>query len=381
MTEHSIGVALVGAGVIGRNHAAAIGRHPRLRVVAVVDVDPAARAALAGETGAAGYATLPGALADPAVELVAVCTPSGLHVAGAEAALAAGRHVLVEKPVDVALGPARRLAAAADAAAARGIVTTVVSQHRFDPASVAVADAVAAGRFGTITSAVASVAWWRAQAYYDSAGWRGTWALDGGGALANQGVHTADLLLWLLGEPVEVYARTGLLAHHGVEVEDVAVATVAFASGALAVLHATTAAYPGLAVRLSVHGSHGSAVLHDDQLEYFHAEDRDAGGDANQAAEVVAAEEIRGNAKVDDAFVVGHLRQYDDVVEAITNGRTPGVTVHHALLALALVRAVYVSAALGRPVAMADVLAGVYDDTPVRVAGARTTIETEKAGQ
>jgi len=369
-----MGVAIVGAGIIGRNHAAAIGRLPALRVVAVVDPDVAARDALAAATGATGYTTLPEALADPAVGLVAICTPSGLHAADAVLALAAGRHVLVEKPVDVTLQPARQLLAAAREAAGRGLVTSVISQHRFDPASVAVAEAVAAGRFGVLTSAVASVAWWRGQAYYDSAGWRGTWTLDGGGALANQGVHTVDLLLWLMGEPVEVYAHTGRVAHDGIEVEDVAVATVTFASGALAVLHATTAAYPGLAVRLSVYGSQGSAVVHDDQLEFFWADGdgvaaglRGTGESVDQSAEVVAPEDIRGNPKVAEPFVVGHLRQYEDMLAAIETGREPGVTVGDALLALAMVRAVYVSATIGRPVAMADVLAGAYDTEPVRV--------------
>ncbi len=374
MTD-SMGVAIVGAGVIGRNHALAIERLPGLHVVAVVDPDIAARDALAASTGSTGYATLPEALADPAVGFVAICTPSGLHAADAELALAAGKHVLVEKPVDVTLEPARSLLVAAREAAGRGLVTSVISQHRFDPASVAVAKAVAAGRFGHLTSAVASVAWWRGQEYYDSAGWRGTWTLDGGGALANQGVHTVDLLLWFMGEPVEVYAHTGRVAHQGIEVEDVAVATVTFASGALAVLHATTAAYPGLSVRLSVYGAQGSAVIHDDQVEFFYAGgdgvaagSRGTGESVDQSAEVVAPQEIRGNAKVADPFVVGHLRQYEDVLDAIATGRSPGVRVEDALQALALVRAVYVSATLGRPVLMADVLAGEYDKEPVRVA-------------
>ena len=276
-----IGVAVVGAGIIGRNHAAAILRHPRLRVAAVVDPDESARTALVDTLGgdAAQFGTLTAALAaDAGIDLVAICTPSGLHAEDAELALTAGRHVFVEKPLDVSLPGARRLARLAARAEQRGLVVTVVSQHRFDPASVAVAGALAAGRLGRLTSAVASIAWWRGQDYYDSASWRGTWALDGGGALMNQGVHTVDLLVWLLGQPIEVFAYTGRLAHEGIEVEDVAVATIRFASGALCVLHATTAAYPGTAVRLAVHGDRGTAVLHDDQLEYFHAAG-DGGGD------------------------------------------------------------------------------------------------------
>ena len=232
---------------------------------------------------------------------------------------------------------------------------------------------------GRITSAVATVPWWRGQDYYDSAQWRGTWALDGGGALMNQGVHTVDLLVWLLGRPLEVFAHTAVLAHKGIEVEDVATATIRFASGALAVLHATTAAYPGLAVRLQIHGSEGSAVLHDDQLEYFHVAGQGTGETAgpyggsepdNQATSVVPPSEIRGNPKPADAFIAGHLRQYEEVVEAMESGRPPAVTAQDGLMALALVHAVYVSATLRRPVEISALLAGDYDDVVLSINGA-----------
>lgn len=397
MTGTPIDVAVVGAGVIGQNHAAAVLRHPRLRLAAVIDPVRPAREKLAerfarewgGTTGGATqggatqggaarpagppaeFDTLSAALANgPAIDLVAVCTPTGLHADVAEEALAADRHVLIEKPVDVSLARARRLAALAAQAEARGVLSTVVSQHRFDPASEAVARAVREGRLGRLTSAVASVAWWRAQSYYDSAAWRGTWALDGGGALMNQGVHTVDLLAWLLGRPVEVYAHTGRLAHEAIEVEDVAVATVRFDSGALAVLHATTAAYPGLSVRLQVHGSAGSAVLHDDQLEYFHAAAEGTGATGgplggaepeNQAPQVVPAEDLRGTRKPDDAFVLGHLRQYEDVVRALDERRPPAISLADGLTAMAIVHAVYLSAHLRRPVDVGEVLDGGYD--------------------
>jgi predicted dehydrogenase len=360
----SIPVAIVGCGIIGANHSDAILRHPRLRVAAVVDPDPAARRRLATRVAGANggppaeFPTLTAALAGGRIGLVAICTPTGTHGDLAAEALAAGAHVVVEKPLEATLPRARLLAAAAAAAAARSQVCSVISQHRFDPASVVVAEAVAAGHFGRVTSAVASVAWWRGQEYYDSADWRGTWALDGGGATMNQGIHTVDLLLWLLGEPVEVFAHTGRLAHDRIEVEDVAVATVRLASGALAVLHATTAAYPGLAVRLQVHGTRGSAVIHDDQLEYFHAAD---GVDA-----ALPPGDRRGASKPADSFVVGHLRQYEDVVAATDEGRPPAVGVDAALCALATVHAVYLSASLGRPVAVPDVLDGRYDDQPIR---------------
>jgi predicted dehydrogenase len=281
---------------------------------------------------------------------------------------------VVEKPVDVSVAAGRDVAEAA--ARHPGLVAAVISQHRFDPASVAVHEAVTRGELGRVTSAVATVSWWRSQGYYDSGDWRGTWALDGGGALMNQGVHTVDLLLWFLGRPIDVVAHTALLAHERVEVEDTVAAVVRFESGALATLHATTAAYPGLTVRLQVMGDAGSAVVDNDRLYYFHSAHRSTapaagdagvgptrgvGGDGNQAAEVLSTEETGrrvGGGPGTSAMFDPHHRQYRDILEAIRTGRAPGVTVADALLALATVQAVYESARTGAPVLIADVLDG-----------------------
>lgn len=355
-------VIIVGAGIIGYNHASALLRRPHVTITDVVDSDPGALDKFAGwldEQGAprpALHASLEPALRVNRGALVVICTPSGTHTTLAATALAAGHHVVVEKPLDASLPAGRELARLADAAAVRGQVFSVISQHRFDPASAAIAAAVAAGDFGTLTSAVASVAWWRSQDYYDSAGWRGTWSLDGGGATMNQGVHTVDLLLWFLGRPIEVFAYTRTLAHERIQVEDTAVATIRFVNGAVAVLHATTAAFPGLAVRLQVHGTTGSAIIHDDQLEYFQTPTHPT------AESVVPASELRGAAKDPDGFVVGHVRQYSDILAAIESGRTPAVTAAEALLALAVVKALYLSSHLSQPIDIDGVLAGTYDN-------------------
>ena len=364
--------AVVGCGMIGWHHAEVICRGAGMRLGALVDVVPERAEAVADhvvqECGAPRPAVLTSvedALAD--VDAVAVCVPSGLHADIAVAALSAGRHTIIEKPIDVTVAAARRVAAAA-AAAPAGVLTAVISQHRYDPGSRVVHEAITAGRLGRITSAVASLSWWRGQDYYDSGDWRGTWALDGGGALMNQGVHTLDLLLWFLGRPVQVFARAGLLAHERVEVEDTLVATVEFESGALATLHATTAAYPGVSARLQVHGTRGSAVLDNDELVYFHAAgDGDAvdpygsAGSGNQAEAELAA--VGGGAELD--LVSAQSRQYTDVLAAFAEGRAPLVGVEQATLALATVRAVYTSADTGRPVRLDDVLAPTNDSNEV----------------
>ncbi|WP_157156876.1 Gfo/Idh/MocA family protein [Diaminobutyricimonas sp. LJ205] len=370
-----LGVVLVGAGMIAKVHARVIVAHPALKLLGIADHASASAVALADfvETELESerptlYVGVAGALADPAVDVVVVTTPSGSHVAIAEQAVLAGKHVVIEKPVDVHLSRARRIAELADDARRQGKLVTVISQNRFAPAIVAVKNAIDSGRFGRVTSATATVAWWRGQDYYDSGDWRGTWEFDGGGALMNQGVHTVDLLLHLLGTPVDVFGYSGRLAHERIEVEDVAAAVIRFENGALATLLATTNAFPENATRLQVHGSTGSAFLQDGRLEFFHADDAHVEGEprgfgrlGNQAALEVPEHDLPGAPPQDDLFP-GHLRQYEDIIDAILTGREPGVTVAQATDALALVHAVYVSQTTGKPVRFADVLGGAYDE-------------------
>jgi UDP-N-acetyl-2-amino-2-deoxyglucuronate dehydrogenase len=385
VVENQTRVLIVGCGIIGKHHATVLSRHPSFVVTALVDTVPSAAEA-AAEVVVSENAPRPqlfdsigAALASGSVDLVAICTPSGVHVAQAEEVLAAGVHVVIEKPLDVSVELGRRFAERAAEAERRGVLVSVISQHRFDPANAAVREAVAGSRFGRVTSAVASMAWYRSQQYYDQGDWRGTWALDGGGAVMNQGVHTVDLLRWFLGRPVEIFAHTAQLAHSRIEIEDTATATVRFESGALAVIHATTAAFPGLTTRIQVHGSAGSAIVNADQLEYFfsatdaerfgtHGFSAHAGAVVeNNAADVVPAEHLTSAPKPPDNFIQGHARQYDDIAAALRDHRPPGVTVEEALLSLTLVRSLYLSATLGQPVRFDDVLDGKYDGVTTEV--------------
>ncbi|TWD84147.1 putative dehydrogenase [Kribbella amoyensis] len=353
MADPTHQVAIVGCGIIGRTHADTLAARPGATVTALVDGDRAARAALALRLKEAGqpepkvFDDLTSALGAADVSLVAICTPSGTHAVLAEQALNEGKHVVIEKPLDVDLPRARRLGAAVTRAGKYGAVASVISQRRFDPSALRVAEAIRAGRFGQITSAVATLAWWRSDEYYASAGWRGTWAQDGGGALMNQGVHTVDLLLWFLGRPATIQAQALRAAHHEIEVEDTVVATLAFESGAVATLHATTAAYPGGRTRISVHGTQGGAELENQQLRRFNAD-----GNADDLP-------------VEPSTTGGHDAQYADIFDVISNDKQPAVTVHDAIEALATIRAVYVASRLQRPVKYLDVLEGRYDDVDV----------------
>ncbi|CAI9405466.1 Gfo/Idh/MocA family protein [Aestuariimicrobium sp. T2.26MG-19.2B] len=347
-------VALVGTGFIASVHADAILAARGLELACVVQRTPR-DPAWGDRYGVPTFRALPEAARAVSFELVAVTVPTGAHVAVAIEALDLDKHVVVEKPADITLERIDTLLAAEEAA---GRTVSVISQHRFDPATSLVAELIDAGSLGRITSAIASTPWWRPQSYFDGSDWRGTWQHDGGGALINQGIHALDELVHLLGRPVEVFAWTATLAHH-IEVEDTAVGVVRFESGALAALHATTAANPGLNVSLSVMGSEGSALIENHRLRYLHRS-----GQAEDDPEV-RERPMSSTNQLDDLPVglreavlreeplrVGHTRQYEAIADALTGlgageGVRPPVPLVEHRSSLALVLGLYRSARTG----------------------------------
>ena len=257
---------IVGAGVIGPTHAEAIAGLPDAELVAVADNGHERAETLAEQYGITAYANLRQMLGHEELDVVNICTPSGLHGEQACQVMRSGRHVIVEKPMEINLAAIDEMLSVQQET---GVKLAVISQHRFDPASRQVHDLVEQKALGRLVLGNAQVPWWRSQAYYDSGAWRGTWALDGGGVLMNQSIHSIDLLQWLMGPVKSVCAHTDTLAHR-IETEDVAVAVLRFASGALGTIGATTAAYPGITTRVEVFGDRGSAVLEDDLLTYLH---------------------------------------------------------------------------------------------------------------
>ncbi|HZB10369.1 MAG TPA: Gfo/Idh/MocA family oxidoreductase [Rubrobacter sp.] len=358
MTVEKLRFGILGCGVIGPHHAKAIAGLQSAELVAVADVVPELAEELAEENRCSHYASLDEMLSGVDLDAVCICTPTGMHAEGAITALEAGKHVVIEKPVDVTLEAADRLIEVQHATGGR---VAVVSQHRFDAATQAVHEALARGEFGRLTSGSADVRWWRSQSYYDSGGWRGTWELDGGGVSINQAIHSIDLLQWLMGQVVEVTAHTGLLAHERIEVEDTAVAILKFANGALGSIVATTAAYPGLTTRIAVHGDRGSAIIDDDELTYFHAAGEGqeggaygAGGGENQAEEVMEqyGEGGAGPGVGADpgSLSMAHRDQIQDFVEAVREGREPLVNLQEGRKPLAIIQGIYESARTGWPV-------------------------------
>jgi UDP-N-acetyl-2-amino-2-deoxyglucuronate dehydrogenase len=328
--------------VIAATHAEAIASLPDARLVAVTDVDSARCQRIVGVSGGAVAPDLDALLARPDVDVVSVCVPSGLHADVGVAAAAAGKHLVVEKPIDVTLAAADRLIAAARAA---GVALTVISQHRFDAGLIELRRLLDAGALGRLVLGEASTKWYRSQAYYDSADWRGTWALDGG-SLMNQGVHYVDLLRWCLGPVTEVTAWFGTSSHQ-VEVEDVALAMLRFASGAVGTVVSSTAVYPGFAQRLEISGTGGSVVVEDGAIVYRGLRDEVAEPGGPGGAVATGAASAAGGLDVSS-----HAAQIADLLAAIDAGRPPSVTAESARDALEIVCAVYQSAREGRPVAL-----------------------------
>jgi predicted dehydrogenase len=293
--------------------------------------------------------------------VVSVCTPTGRHGETAIEALEAGKHVIIEKPAETTVAKTDQIIEAQRKA---GKLVAVISQHRFDKSTEIALAAIEKGELGRLTTGIASIDWWRGQTYYDSGDWRGTWELDGGGALMNQGVHTVDLLVATMGRPVEVFAYSDTLAHQRIEVEDAAVAVVRFENGALGVLHATTAAYPGLSARLQVHGDRGSVVIDNDLLTFIHttpqgsgAEERSYGSASdsiNQVDHYDLTEQTGPTAgsSAGGLSPLAHRRQYENFLAALAGKEPVRVDLETNRRSIGVITGVYESARTGKPVAL-----------------------------
>ncbi len=343
--------AVVGLGAIGPTHVESLGRIDNAELVAVCDVVREKADAVAQAQGCKAYYDFDEMLKDGDIDLVHLCVPSGMHADLGVRAAKAGKHVLTEKPIDVTLEAADRLIAACHEA---GVVLSCISQHRFDDAMLEAREALEQGLFGKLTFGGSHTKWYRSQEYYDSGDWRGTWALDGGGALMNQSVHYVDLLQYMMGPAEEVSAYCATLAHERIEVEDVAAATIKFQNGALGLLEGNTAAFPGYCTRLDIYGTDGGIIIENDQIRdrRFRAEGEGGGAFYGSISHTPKGGAAAGKTGASSAAIgaSSHQRQIQDVVDAILEGRAPKVTGEEARSPLAIILAVYESARTGAPV-------------------------------
>jgi len=348
MTEKKMGFGIVGCGVIAPWHREAISRSNGARLVACCDIDEAKGRKFAEESGSITfYKDYHDLVKDPEVEVVSVCTPSGLHGDVTIAAAEAGKHVLCEKPIEIKKNKIDDMIAACRK---NGVKLGNIFQRRTHEASRRAKDAVEGGLLGKMVLGDIYLKYYRSQAYYDSAGWRGTWALDGGGALMNQGVHGIDLALWIMGDVKSVYGRADHRVRN-IEVEDTAIALLEYANGAWGVLEGTTSVNPGESTKLALHGKKGSIVLEEERIaKWAVAEGEDERAKETQVE--VAAEKDGAASDPKAIGAAGHVFLVNDLVKAIREDRDPFIPGESARKAVELILAIYESSRTGRAVSL-----------------------------
>ncbi len=335
MTIH---IGLIGGGNITETHARAARAISGVEIAAVYGTNAARIAALCGEYGGKPYHDFNAFLDHRPMDLVVIGSPSGLHGTHGIAAAQRGLHVLTEKPIEIST---ERADALIEAAERSGVKLGVMFQDRVKPEIRKLREWVRDGVLGNPLLVDARVKWYRPSEYYSGSRWRGTLALDGGGALINQAVHTLDLLLWLCGDVIRVQSRTATTLHK-IESEDTAVAILEFASGALGVFHATTAAYPGYPRRVEITGTEGTVILEHDRILAAHLRS----APADTSASVTADENQSASSAVVSDFR-GHQALLEDFIRAIEQDRDPVCSGHEGRRSIALVEAIYQAARAG----------------------------------
>lgn len=332
------GFGLIGCGRIAKNHLESIKAIPGAKLVAAADEDEKALAKVVEIYECQGYSAYQDMLANPEIDIINICTPSGIHAKIAIDAMKAGKHVLVEKPMAMSLAEVDAMIATAKEF---GVKLGVVHQNRFNNAVVKLRKALEQEKFGQLTHASAVIRWNRNDEYYTQAPWRGTWENDGG-CLMNQSIHNIDLLQWMMGpvESVFAYATTNL---RKIEGEDVAVAVLKFGNGAMGIIEATTTIYPkNLEETLSVFGSTGTVCLGGiavNKIEAWRFE-----GDNE---EMVIAEQI---AEPPNVYGFGHADIIKDFIDAIHEDRNPAVSGLEGRKALEVILAIYHSVKLRKEI-------------------------------
>ena len=341
-TDGEMRVGIVGFGGIAEHHAKSIQRIPWARLVAAADIVQERLDVAKEKYGADGYLDYHDLLAREDVDVVSVCTPSGLHGPVAIEAAKAKKHCITEKPIDVTLPVADEMIRTARE---NGVKLSVIFQNRFNPSARQVKKIVDEGRLGNIFLADAYIKWHRTQEYYDAGTkWRGTLALDGGGAVINQSVHYIDFLQWVIGPVTSVTAKKRTVAHD-IEGEDVAVGIFTFENGAMGVFEGSTACYPGFPTRVEIHGTKGSLVWSGRKIESLHI--------VGEEPESEAGENEGGTEADPMAFSEDlHLVQLRRFFEAIREDREPDVSGEEGRKALEIVVALYRSAETGQPVSL-----------------------------
>jgi predicted dehydrogenase len=337
--------------MIARFHALALREVPGAKLRALVSRggDNARKLNESLNFGCDVYTDLGQVLARSDIHIVIITTPSGAHQEPAVAAAQAGKHVVVEKPLEITL---ERCDQIINACHHNRVKLCTIFPSRFHDANRELKRAVDAGRFGRLTLGETTCKWWRPQSYYDQGGWKGTQALDGGGALMNQAIHNVDLLLWMMGPATQICGFTATLAHERIEVEDTAVACLRFANGALGIIEAATSVRPGLPKTIAVHGDRGSVVIEQEDILRWELTPETPEDLATKARFAQKAGASGGASDPAAISYQGHARQLADFVQAIQHNREPLVDGREGRRAVEVILAIYRATAEARVVTL-----------------------------
>ena len=342
--DKPVGFGIIGAGMIAEMHAKSILSLDNCRLLGFCDSKYESAARRAEEFHCKAYRDMAEMLADPEVEAVTIATPSGAHMASAVAAADAGKHVFCEKPLDVTL---EKVDAIIDACARNHRLLAPVFQLRFTPPVRLLRQAVREGRFGKMILASAQMRWFRSQEYFSSSSWRGTWAMDGGGALMNQAIHMIDLLLYINGAPRRVCAMSDTLTHD-IEVEDTLCAAVQWANGSYGTIEVSTSCAPGFPRRLEFSGSRGSVSFEEENIiRWEFADPRPE--DAEILKQYGGSSDAKGASDPRSINQTGHACQIADLARAIRQGTPLLIDGREGRRAVEFIRGIYESARTGAP--------------------------------
>ena len=341
------GFGIIGCGMISDFHSAAIADIKNGRLVAVSSRKAENSQRLVDRYSIQAYSDYNEMLNRDDIEIVCVCTPSGAHMEPAVAAAEAGKHVIIEKPLEITL---ERCDAIIESCEKANVRLCAIFNSRFSDASQLVKDTVSSGRLGQLTLGDAYVKWYRSQDYYDSGDWRGTMELDGGGAMMNQSIHAIDFLQYVMGPVRSVQAFTDTLAHERIDVEDVAVAALRFKNGALGVVEGTTAVYPGSLKKFEFSGTKGTIVLEEEDIITWEFEEEEP-----EDAEIKQqfTEKKSGGGGASDPRAINHdnhRRQMINLIQSIENNIPHLVDGREGRKAVEIILAIYQSSKAGKTV-------------------------------
>jgi UDP-N-acetyl-2-amino-2-deoxyglucuronate dehydrogenase len=335
------GFGIIGAGSIAEVHARAIDTIMEAELIGVYDYDTDRATAFSMKFNCRLFDSAEELSEDDRIDIVCICTPSGLHLEPALTVINAGKHCVIEKPLEISL---ERCDTIINAGIRNNVLVSGIFPMRFSRANMELKKAIDEGRFGRLVFGDAYIKWHRSSEYYNDVRWRSSLSSSGGGAVMNQGIHSIDLLRWFMGRVEAVSAFTGMVGHEDLEVEDVAAATLKFENGAMGVVEASTAVNPGFFRKMEILGTRGSVITEEDRIVIWKF-------DEERISDHIIREKYSGNnqsgggaSDPKDISDIGHLRQLLDIIKAVDNGHAPSVDANEARKAVELVLAIYASA-------------------------------------